>query len=118
MLDNTILIYTTDHGWTDKGYPYEGSSLVPLIFHWPSRVDPFPSHPSSGGAGRGRASSAQGRGGGEGSNRQRRRLQFRQKATHNTAAVVAGAVVTLVPVQVVAAVVPIGSLCLASLWIA
>lgn len=28
-------VYTTDHGWTDKGFAYEGSSHVPLLVSWP-----------------------------------------------------------------------------------
>ena len=35
QLRDTLLVYTTDHGWSDKGFAYEGSSHVPLIAHWP-----------------------------------------------------------------------------------
>mmetsp|Transcript_60862 Transcript_60862/g.122135 ORF Transcript_60862/g.122135 Transcript_60862/m.122135 type:complete len:610 (-) Transcript_60862:1395-3224(-) len=32
---DTLVVYTTDHGWTDKGFAYEGSSHVPLLLQWP-----------------------------------------------------------------------------------
>ena len=35
QLRDTLLVYTTDHGWTDKGFAYEGSSHVPLLLQWP-----------------------------------------------------------------------------------
>ena len=35
QLKDTLLVYTTDHGWSDKGFAYEHAAHVPLIFHWP-----------------------------------------------------------------------------------
>lgn len=44
--NNTFILFTSDHGdeqmdhylWK-KGYPYEGSTHVPMIVHWPDAMD-------------------------------------------------------------------------------
>ncbi len=45
--DNTIVIFTSDHGdmlyehgKTDKGRPYETSAGIPFIVHWPKKISP------------------------------------------------------------------------------
>ena len=40
QLKDTLLIYTTDHGWTDKGFAYEGGCHVPLLMQWPRFFGP------------------------------------------------------------------------------
>jgi arylsulfatase A-like enzyme len=53
ILDNTVIIFTSDNGGlalpyaannaplrAGKGYPYEGGLRVPLIFYYPSAIDP------------------------------------------------------------------------------
>lgn len=38
--NRTLVVYTTDHGWTDKGHAYQGSSHVPLVMRWPGVIRP------------------------------------------------------------------------------
>ena len=45
MLENTIIIYTSDqgfymgeHGWFDKRFMYEESMSTPLVMHLPSHL--------------------------------------------------------------------------------
>lgn len=47
MLDNTIVVFTSDHGdlrgehgRQDKGVPYEASSRIPFIIRWPEKIEP------------------------------------------------------------------------------
>ena len=45
LLDNTIVVFTSDHGdlrgehgRQNKGVPYEGSAKIPFIIRWPERI--------------------------------------------------------------------------------
>lgn len=45
LLDNTIVVFTADHGDLrgehgrhDKGVPYEGSARIPFIMRWPAKI--------------------------------------------------------------------------------
>ncbi len=47
LLDNTIIVYTTDHGdmlgefsLYDKSVFYEAAAKIPLIFHYPAKIQP------------------------------------------------------------------------------
>jgi uncharacterized sulfatase len=46
MLDNTIVVFTSDHGdlrgehgRNDKGVPYEASCRIPFIIRWPEKIE-------------------------------------------------------------------------------
>jgi arylsulfatase A-like enzyme len=45
LIDNTIIVFTADHGdlrgehhRQNKGVPYEGSAKIPLIVRWPAKI--------------------------------------------------------------------------------
>ncbi|KAL1503726.1 hypothetical protein AB1Y20_012198 [Prymnesium parvum] len=42
VLESTIAIFTSDHQSYDKRHCYTGGSRVPLVFAWPSHVQPQP----------------------------------------------------------------------------
>ena len=51
LLDNTIIVYTTDHGfflgdhgWFDKRFMYEQALRVPWMIRWPGKVKPGTVH--------------------------------------------------------------------------
>jgi uncharacterized sulfatase len=47
LMDNTIIVFTSDHGdlrgehhRQNKGVPYEGSARIPFIIHYPANIKP------------------------------------------------------------------------------